>query len=115
MNTILRILLTAVAVIILAKVLPGVAVKGYGAAVIVAVVLALLRLFVKPVLIILTLPITVITLGLFLLIVNAVIILIADALISGFAVKNIWWALLFSLLLSFLQSLLHSILKKDRD
>ena len=115
MKTILRILLTAVAVVVLAKVLPGVAVKGYGAAIIVAVVLALLRLFVKPVLVILTLPITVITLGLFLLVVNAVIILMADALISGFAVKNLWWALLFSLLLSFLQSVLFSLLKKDKD
>ncbi len=114
MKTILRILLTAVAVVILAYVLPGVAVDGYLSAVIVAVVLALLRLLVKPILVVLTLPITIVTLGLFLLIINAVIILMADYFIDGFAVKNIWWALIFSLLLSFLQSILFSLLKKEK-
>ncbi|OAB81727.1 phage holin family protein [Cochleicola gelatinilyticus] len=112
MNTILKILLTAVAVVILAYILPGVAVEGYVSAIIVAVVLALLRLIVKPILVILTLPVTLITFGLFLLIINAIIILMADYFVSGFAVNNIWWALLFSLLLSFLQSILFSVLKE---
>ena len=114
MKLVLRLLLTAVAVVILAKILPGVGVDGYVSAVIVAVVLALLRLTVRPILIILTLPVTIVTLGLFLLIINAIIILLADYFIDGFGVRNIWWALLFSLLLSFLQSLLFSILKKDK-
>ncbi len=113
MNTILKVLLTAVAVVILAKILPGVAVDGYGSAIIVAIVLGLLRLIVKPILVILTLPVTIVTLGLFLLIVNAIIILLADYFIGGFAVTNIWWALIFSLLLSLLQSILFSLLKKD--
>ncbi|NND62531.1 MAG: phage holin family protein [Flavobacteriaceae bacterium] len=113
MKTILKILLTGLAVLILAYVLPGVAVESYWAAVIVAIVLALLRLIVKPILVVLTFPITVVTLGLFLLVINAVIILMADYFIDGFAVKNIWWALAFSLLLSFLQSILFSILKKE--
>lgn len=113
MKLILRLLLTAVAVVILAKILPGVSVDGYFSAVIVAIVLALLRLTVRPILIVLTLPVTIVTLGLFLLIINAIIILLADFFINGFDVRNIWWALLFSLLLSFLQSLLYSILKKD--
>lgn len=112
MNTVLKILLTAVAVVILAYILPGVAVEGYVSAIIVAVVLALLRLIVKPILVILTLPVTLITFGLFLLIINAIIILMADYFVSGFAVNNIWWALLFSLLLSFLQSILFSVLKE---
>ncbi len=114
MKLLLRLLLTAVAVVILAYILPGVEVQGYGSAVIVAVVLALLRLTVKPILIILTLSVTIITLGLFLLIINAMIVLLADYFIDGFAVRNIWWALLFSLLLSFLQSILYSMLKKDK-
>jgi putative membrane protein len=113
MTLILRLLLTAVAVLILAYVLPGVEVDGYFSAFIVAVVLAFLRLIVKPILIILTLPVTIITFGLFLLFINAIIILLADYFIDGFAVRNIWWALLFSLLLSFLQSVLFSILQKD--
>ena len=83
-------------------------------AVIVAVVLSLLNLIVKPILVILTLPVTIVTLGLFLLIINAIIILLADKLIDGFAVGNIWWALIFSLLLSFLQSIFFSVLKDEK-
>ncbi|MBT8273857.1 MAG: phage holin family protein, partial [Bacteroidia bacterium] len=86
----------------------------YTTALIVAIVLVLLNTLVKPLLIILTLPITVLTLGLFLLIINALIILLADKLIDGFSVSSIWTALLFSILLSFLQSVLHSIIKEDK-
>ncbi|WP_339700835.1 phage holin family protein [uncultured Marixanthomonas sp.] len=114
MNTLLKILLTAVAVVVLAKILPGVAVEGYLSAIIVAIVIALLRFIVKPILIVLTLPVTILTLGLFLLIINAIIILMADWFVSGFAVSNIWWALLFSLLLSFLQSVLFSLLNTEK-
>lgn len=114
MKLILKLLLNALAVIVLANVLNGVAIDGYITAIIVAVVLSLLNLIVKPILVILTLPVTIITLGLFLLVINAIIILLADKLIGGFSVNGIWWALLFSLLLSLLQSLLHSFLKKDK-
>lgn len=113
MKTILRVLLTAVAVVLLSKILPGVAVEGYVSAIIVAVVIALLRFIVKPVLVVLTIPITIITLGLFLLVINAIIILLADYFITDFVVKGFWWAFLFSLLLSFLQSILFSFLDKD--
>ncbi|PKD17546.1 hypothetical protein APR41_04875 [Salegentibacter salinarum] len=113
MNFILRILLTAVAVVILAKFLPGVEVEGYLTAVIVAIVLAILNLLVKPILVIFTLPVTILTLGLFLLVINAIIILLADAFVSGFGVSGFFIALLFSLLLSLFQSLLFSLLGKD--
>lgn len=112
MKLILRLLLTALAVVILSYVLPGVTVEGYFSAILVAVVLALLRLTVKPIIILLTLPVTIVTLGLFLLFINAFIILLADYFVSGFSVASIWWALLFSLLLSFLQSMLFSMLKE---
>jgi putative membrane protein len=115
MKTILRILLTAVIVVILAKIMPGVAVEGYWSAVIVALVLAFLRLIVKPVLVILTLPITIVTLGLFLLVINAWIILMADYFIDSFQVAGFWWALLFSLVLTIFQSILFSLLDKDED
>ena len=114
MTFILRLLLSAIAVVILSKILPGVSVASYGIAILVAVVLSLLNFIVKPLLIILTLPVTILTLGLFLLIINALIILMADGLITGFAVDGIWWALLFSLLLSILQSLLFSFLKEEK-
>jgi putative membrane protein len=113
MNLIIRILLTAVAVVILAKFLPGVAVEGFTSAIIVAVVLGLLNIFIKPILVLLTLPITVVTFGLFLLVINALIILMANSFIDGFTVDGFWIALLFSLLLSLLQSILFSVLKED--
>lgn len=114
MKLALRILLSALAVVILAKILPHVTVDTYGTAIIVAIVLSLLNFIVKPILVILTLPVTIITLGLFLLIINAIIILLADNFVDGFAVDGLWWALLFSLLLSFLQSIFFSMLKEDK-
>ncbi|HSP12101.1 MAG TPA: phage holin family protein [Salegentibacter sp.] len=113
MNFILRILLTALAVVVLAKFLPGVEVAGYVTAIIVAIVLAILNLLVKPILVLFTLPVTILTLGLFLLVINAVIILLADAFVSGFEVNGFLIAILFSLLLSLFQSILFSLLGKD--
>ena len=114
MKLIIKLLLNALAVIILAYLLPGVGVDSMVTAIIVAIVLSVLNFLVKPILIVLTLPITLVTLGLFLLVINAIIILIAAHFIPGFEVTNIWWAIIFSLLLSFLQSVLHSILKEDK-
>ncbi len=114
MNFLLRLLLSALAVVILSKILPNVHVDSYTTALIVAVVLSLLNFIVKPIMIILTLPITIVTFGLFLLIINAGIILLADHFINGFTVEGFWWALLFSLLLSFLQSILFSLLESDK-
>ncbi|MCK0161730.1 phage holin family protein [Allomuricauda sp. F6463D] len=114
MKLILRLLLNALAVVILSYVLPGVGVDSIMTAIIVAVVLSLLNFLVKPILVILTLPITILTLGLFLLVINAIIILLTSNLIDGFHVTSFWWAIIFSLLLSFLQAILHSILKEDQ-
>lgn len=114
MNLIIRLLLNALAVFVLANVLTGVTVDGYVGAIIVAIVLSILNLLVKPILVILTLPITIITLGLFLLVINACIILLADKLVDGFGVANFWIAILFSILLSILQSLLQSFIKDSK-
>ncbi|QNK77318.1 phage holin family protein [Winogradskyella undariae] len=114
MNLLIRLLLNALAVFILANILSGVTVDGYVGAIIVALVLSILNLLVKPILVILTLPATIFTLGLFLLVINALIILLADKLIDGFGVSSFWTALLFSVLLSVLQSLLQSLLKDDK-
>ncbi|HEA21559.1 hypothetical protein LCGC14_1183230 [marine sediment metagenome] len=110
MKLVIRILLSALAVVILSKILPHVSVDSYFTAIIVAIVLSLLNFLVKPILVILTLPVTIVTFGLFLLIINAIIILLADTMVDGFVVDGIGWALLFSLLLSFLQSILYSLL-----
>ena len=116
MKLILRILLTAIAVVVLAEFLPGVTLtNGYTSAIIVAIVLGLLRVTIKPLLIFFTLPATILTLGLFLLVINAVIIMLADYFIDGFAVAGFWTALLFSLLLSFIQSILFSFLNENKE
>jgi putative membrane protein len=115
MKTILKILLTAIAVLVLADILPSVTVDDYGTAISVAIVLGLLRVFVKPLLIIFTLPLTILTLGLFLFVINASIILITSRFVDGFVVDGFWMAILFSLLLSFFQSVLYSILKDEKS
>jgi putative membrane protein len=86
-------------------------VDNYTTAIVVAVILGLLNLFVKPLLVIFTLPVTIVTFGLFLLIINAIIILMADSLIDGFYVNGWISALIFSFLLTFLESILFSFLK----
>jgi len=115
MKFLIKMILSAVAVLILAEILPGVKVEDYKSALIVAVLLAILNAVVKPLLIILTLPVTIITLGMFLLVINATIILIADHFVSGFDVNGWLWAVIFSVLLSIFQSVLYSILKKDKS
>ncbi|HRB72874.1 phage holin family protein [Flavobacterium sp. WV_118_3] len=111
MNLLVRLLLTTILVVVLAKFLPGVSVDSIKTALIVAVVLALLNTFLKPILVFFTLPVTVITLGLFLLVINAVMILICDYLIDGFEVKSFVSALLFSVVLSVCQWLLNLFVK----
>ena len=113
MNLIIRVLLTAVAVITLEHILPGVSVPSFGTAIWVAIVLGILNAFVKPLLIIFTLPATVLTLGLFLFVINAIIIMLASNFVSGFEVSGFWYALLFSVLLSFLQSVLYSLVGEN--
>lgn len=108
----LRILLTAVVVVFLANFLPGVTVTGYWTAIVVALVLALLNLIVKPILVLLTLPVTIVTFGLFLIVINAIIILLASAFVGGFLVSGFWIAVLFSILLSIFQSLLFSLAER---
>lgn len=113
MKTFLKILLTALAVIVLANILPGIFIAGYLSAVIVAIVIALLNMFIRPLLIFFTLPATIVTLGLFLFVINACIILLADKLVDGFTVSGFWAALFFSILLSIFRSALFSLLKED--
>ncbi|MGO4772155.1 phage holin family protein [Flavobacterium sp. W22_SRS_FK3] len=114
MNLLLRLLVTAVLVLLIANFLPGVHVASFTTAVIVAVVLGLLNLFIKPILVILTLPVTVVTLGLFLLVINAIIILLCTNIVGGFAVDTFWTALFFSIILSILQSITYKIVGDDK-
>ncbi len=112
MNYIIKILLTAVAVLVLAYILPGVEVENYSTAIWVAFIIGILFSLLKPILVILTLPVTIITMGLFLFVINAALILLANNWIDGFTVSGFWWALLFSILLSMFESFLFKIIEK---
>lgn len=95
-----------IAVLVGSWLLPGVWVDGHWwNVVVVAVVISLLNAIVRPLLIFLTIPATIITLGLFIFIINAATILLADYLLDGFRVDSFWWALLFSFILSLITSL----------
>ncbi|WP_159799514.1 phage holin family protein [Flavobacterium sp. MK4S-17] len=115
MKTLINIFFTTVFVVLLSQVMPGIKVSSWATALLVAVVLGLLNIFVKPVLILLTLPATIFTLGLFLLVINAIIIMLCGELVPGFRVESFWWALLFSLVLSFLQSLVSGLSDRQQS
>lgn len=100
------------AVFISAEIIPGVEVDSFFVAFIAALVLGVINAILKPILLILTLPINIFTLGLFTLVINAFLVLLASNLVDGFRVAGFWWALLFSLVMSVVQSALHQIGKK---
>ena len=127
MNFIVKLLISSIAVVITAYFLDGVTISDnqfyhngppelnkFTTAILVAVVLAFLNTIVKPILTILSLPITFFTLGLFLLVINALIILFADKLVDGFKVDGFWTALWFSLVLSLVSGILEMIKGKER-
>lgn len=115
MQGILRFLLSGLAVLVTSYLLPGVHVEHFGYALLVAAVLAIVNFLVKPVLVILTIPITILTLGLFLLVINALIILLVDSLTPGFSVEGFWWALAFSLILSIVNSLFSGLASDEKS
>ena len=102
-----QVVVMTLATILAAYILPGVNITSVGAAILTAIVIALLNSFIRPILIVLTLPFTIFSMGLFLLIINAVIILLASGLVSSFHVDGFWSALLFSLLLTLFNYLLE--------
>ena len=102
-----RLMLLSIAVMVGAWLLPGVGVTSFWAVLLTAVVISLLDNLVRPILIVVTLPVTAITLGLFLFVINAVIILMASAIVEGFKVDNFGSALLFSLILTAVNYLLE--------
>jgi putative membrane protein len=105
-----KVLFTALATLVAAYVLSGVHVDSFVTAMIVAFVLGILNTFIKPILVLLTLPITLFTLGLFLLVINILIIKFAASIVPGFTVDNWWAALLFSILVSIVSSIMESLL-----
>lgn len=108
MNFIIRLLVTAAVAYGLAYLLKGIHIDSYWTALVFALVLAIVNLIVRPLLVILTIPLTIITLGLFLFVINALMVLLASKVVDGISVNGFWWALLFGLLLSIVSSLFLS-------
>lgn len=114
MNLVVRFLLSGVAVMLTAYLLPGVHVTDYWAALLVAALVSFSNLVIRPILILFTIPITILTLGLFLLAINALIILGVDYFVDDFQVDGFWWALAFSLILSVFNSLFSDLTKEKQ-
>jgi len=114
MGGILRLLLYGVAISVAAYIIPGIKVTNFGYALLVALILTIINLTIKPILQILTLPITLITFGLFLLVINALMVMLVDNLLKDFSVKGFWTAMLFSIISSITYWILDGILGGDK-
>lgn len=114
MSFIIKILLSSFSVIVAAWLLNGVIIRDYLTALVVAFVLAILNMILKPILVVLTIPITIVTFGLFLLVINALMALLAGSLVPGFVIQSFWAALWFSLIVSIINYLIQIDDRKKR-
>ena len=109
MSILINWLVSGLAILVTAYLLPGVHVSSFTSALVAAVVLGVINAFIKPILLILTLPINLLTLGLFTFVVNALVIMLTANLVPGFSVDGFWWALIFSIVLSLINSFLSRL------
>lgn len=109
MNLIIRWLLAAIAIVLTSYLLPGVFLSGFWTAVLLALVIGVINVVIKPILLILTLPINILSLGLFTLVINALLIMLASKIVDGFSVASFWTALLFSIILSIVSFFLNKL------
>ena len=100
MKTLIHFLVSTIAILITAYILPGVHVNGIIAAIVLAVVLGAINAILRPILIFLTLPITILSIGLFVLVINGLLVILASYIVPGFTVTNFWWAFLFGIVLT---------------
>ncbi len=111
MNLLINWLISALVILAAAYLLPGIQVASFTAALVTALVLGIVNAVLKPIFLLLTLPLNIVTFGLFTLVVNASLVMITTYIVPGFVVDNFWWALLFSLLLSIINSFLQKVSK----
>lgn len=112
MKTLIHFTVSAIAILITAYILPGVYISSLLTAFVLAVILGVINLTLRPVLVMLTLPITVMTLGFFILIINGLLIMLAGYIVPGFSVANFWWAFLFGIVLAIVSSVLQILERK---
>src|SRR5690606_10027236 len=113
MRILINLIVTALIVFLLSNFLPGVSVDGIGSSIVVVIVMTILNIFVKPILQIISITITILTLGLFLIVINAFSIWLCSILVGVFHVESFWWALLISLVLSIVQSIIGGVMTND--
>ncbi len=111
MNLVLNVLVSSVAVLVTGRLLSGVTIDGFGTAIVVAVVLGIVNAVLGPVLFYLTLPLNVLTLGLFTFVIVAGLVMLTSALVPGFKVASWWWALGFAFVLALINSVFHTLTK----
>ncbi len=114
MKTLISLVVSAVAVLIAAYVIPGVTVNGFFTAVVVAVILGLVNMFIRPIISLLTLPLNILTLGLFSFVITALMIMLTGAIVPGFTVSGFLTALIFGVVLSLVNGLLFSLMGDDK-
>lgn len=115
MKFLVRLLITAVVAYGLSMILkPHIIIDSFSTALVFVIVLGILNAIVKPILILLTLPITILTLGIFLLVINVLMVILADKFVEGIHIDGFWWAFIFGILLSFLSSAISKSEKRER-
>lgn len=105
MKLITKLLLTSLTLLVVAEYVPGIDIEGFYPALVAAIVIGLLNLFVKPILVLLTLPITIVTLGLFIVVINASLFWFTASFIDGFSVDGFWYAVVGSLIVSIVSAI----------
>lgn len=114
MHILLAIIINTIAVLLTAYILPGIHVAGFWTAVFVAIVLGIVNAILRPIIFILTLPINILTLGLFSFVIMGLLVYLVSAIVPGFKVDNFWWAILFALIVAVINWILWSILSPKR-
>lgn len=109
MYILISLLINTLAVLVTAYILPGIHVSSIWTAVVVAIVLALVNTILRPILFILTLPLTILTLGLFSFVIMGLLVYLVSAIVPGFSVDNFWWAILFAIIVALINGLLHPL------
>ncbi|OGG02249.1 hypothetical protein A2W14_05160 [Candidatus Gottesmanbacteria bacterium RBG_16_37_8] len=111
MKFLIDLLIRAMVLLLTAYLLPGFKIDSYTTALFIAIVLAILNILVKPLLIILTLPVTILTLGLFYFVINAILLVIASKFIDGFKIDSFTTAIIASIIIAIISALVNSIIK----
>jgi putative membrane protein len=107
----LKFLINTIAIIIAVYILPGVTATSFAAILVFSIVLGIINMFIKPLIVLLTLPINILTLGLFILVINALLVLLASIIVPGFHIAGFWQAILFSVVVSIISFFLSRLIK----